>query len=240
MARLHINYQVYLSLSCLIDDMSKLYTNQIITRLEHLEPLKKSLEMLNFHPNIYVVTNNPEDVKKNNNSVKYYSSYHSVIEALVTRSSQRRSSLMKYIKQRKKKNIILKIFRNNQLESSQEIIFQETLKAKKISYEIYKNFADLERSLETTTSNCIVTDYVFHKEVINLVSATPTRVICFCDFEKTESYDPRTYFITNNFLEIVSEVSSEEKLRNLNTVKCSKVYMYANKDSYLCDYVPIL
>lgn len=45
--------------------------------------------------------------------------------------------------------------------------------------------------------------------------------------------------MTNNFLEIVSEIVSEEKVSKLQLVKCSKVYIYSQNDS-LSEYAQTL
>lgn len=75
--------------------------------------------------------------------------------------------------------------------------------------------------------------------MLNLVENIPTRVVCYCEFDREEAYDSRIYFVTNNFLEIVSEIVSEEKVAKLQMVKCSKVYIYSQTDS-LSEYAQTL
>ena len=75
--------------------------------------------------------------------------------------------------------------------------------------------------------------------MIDLIQNTATRVICYSEFEKDENYDPKTYFVTNNFMEIVSEIVSEEKVAKMQLVKCSKVYFYSRTDS-LSEYAQTL
>jgi hypothetical protein len=43
------------------------------------------------------------------------------------------------------------------------MIVEQSLKSKKISYQIYDRYSQLEESLETKTSNFIVTDYLYHR-----------------------------------------------------------------------------
>lgn len=64
------------------------------------------------------------------------------------------------------------------------MIVEQSLKSKKISYQIYQRFSQLEQSLDTKTSNFIVTDYLYHREVIDLVGNSATRVICYSEFDK--------------------------------------------------------
>jgi hypothetical protein len=90
-------------------------------------------------------------------------------------------------------------------------------------------------------SSFIITDYLHHKQVVNLVEGTNTRVICYSEPEsEDESYDSQTYFITNNFLEVASEIASEVKLKHLNQVPCTKVFLHTAQDGYLTKYKEFL
>jgi hypothetical protein len=86
--------------------------------------------------------------------------------------------------------------------------------------------------MSMVVSKFIVTDYVYHREVINLVETNGlnAHVVCYCtNFKQEENFDPRLYFITDNFMEIIAEISSEQKMAHLNHVKCSKAFVYANQ-----------
>ena len=61
-----------------------------------------------------------------------------------------------------------------------------------------------------------------------MIKSSETRVICYSDFRNDQSFDPKTYFITNNFQEITNEIYSEKKIINLKSLSCTKVIMYAN------------
>jgi hypothetical protein len=41
-----------------------------------------------------------------------------------------------------------------------------------------------------------------------------------------ESYDPQVYFISNNFLEISSEIANERSQNNMDNVGCEVIYFY--------------
>ena len=72
----------------------------------------------------------------------------------------------------------------------------------------------------------VVTDEVFHQEVVSLCNKSKTKIICYTQFENNSQYDPDLYFLSNNFLEISSEIASEMAMTQYNPVKCSKVYIY--------------
>lgn len=72
-----------------------------------------------------------------------------------------------------------------------------------------------------------MTDYIFHREVVELFSETKTRVICYCSFEKNQSYAPQIYSLSNNYLDITTDIKNEVKSELKHTVKCTKVYLFS-------------
>jgi hypothetical protein len=62
--------------------------------------------------------------------------------------------------------------------------------------------------MNKSESDFVITDYSYHKQVINLVKKAEARVICLCSLESEEAYDPNIFFVTNNFQEIVSEIAA--------------------------------
>ena len=79
-------------------------------------------------------------------------------------------------------------------------------------------------------SDFVVTDYIYHREVIELAkSNSKIKVICFCSFDKSESYSPDLYSLSNNYLDITADLKSELKNSGKNNVKCTKAYLYTNE-----------
>ena len=62
--------------------------------------------------------------------------------------------------------------------ASSLLILESALKNKNIKYEIYRNFHELDQSMTLKDSEFIITDYVYHKEVLNLVKDNKTRILC--------------------------------------------------------------
>ena len=76
-------------------------------------------------------------------------------------------------------------------------------------------------------SQFIITDDVYHKEVLKLIKNDHPRVICHKKSARIEiDYDPKLYFISENLLEIATEISQELKYCKFHHIKCSKIYMY--------------
>lgn len=56
-----------------------------------------------------------------------------------------------------------------------------------------------------------------------------TRVICYCTFDKSETYGPDVYSVSNNYLDITQDLKEELKNPQSSTVKCTKAYLYTNE-----------
>ncbi len=79
MQNLDIKYEVYISMSCFIQDMLKVYTNEVIVTEEILPLLLKELERAQFNPSIYVINTSqsiPQNHENSKFSIKRFSSYY--------------------------------------------------------------------------------------------------------------------------------------------------------------------
>jgi len=131
----NIRYEYYISMNCFIEDFMKRYINEVVVSPENYEHISSWLKKLNFHPNIYVI--GLKEMKEENfsDNTFFFQSYSELVERLIKKGKQRVSNKEGINNcQIKGNKIAVKILKKADSQPSEELIFEQTLKAKALTY----------------------------------------------------------------------------------------------------------
>jgi hypothetical protein len=204
----HISAKPFMTVDHLLNALQEDYTNHVVIREEDLPVFSSKAKEAGLEPFVFVRSNQPKAASKRQAFFKDYED----LPALIQLSSSAKLP-------KKKVDVCLLV----EAGSSDLLIFEETLKLQNLTYEIFHSFGELENS--ESESPLIVAEYRFHRAVIGL--GLKAKVICLCRLGKEESYHPSIFFATDNFQEVVNEVTLFKRLAH-GVLPISKLFFVSH------------